>query len=316
MKRTSAKLFKGFLVSLVGLLLIGIMPISVGAEEPNSKTSKTQVSDFITYVATNNEYQYSINQQDLFELKKKLDSASNGRAKDELYIDIFRALGYSDERITNQELSEIKNAFENALEITVTVKYIRTDVDGSQTVISRESALSEAEEINIAIALERQEILSKLQSNETSFDEENNNPSRSGNWNQNGYQYAQWAGIMEAELWAIYLLPSSLPSPITNQRGWYDFEAKYRWLTTPSNATGRMTDGISLAAKDYTWSQSDADYEATFKYSSVIDYPSSLNEFVLVLMPNYYSVTIVVMKHYTCNCYIPLSTVMLIVRNS
>lgn len=210
-------------------------------------TDETCVSDFITYSQENNEYKSSISQQNLARLKTCFDT--DEVSKEEMYTEIFRELGYSDEEIDATGMEEINYIMESSIEITVNTEYVLIDQDGNREVVSKDDCLIFAEKVNAERELELQKILSQTQDNQLLS--ENGGPVTMAAAS-NGSSNTETLGAMKITTVSSYINPSS----VSNQKGWYNFSATFKWLTVPSQ---RHNDAFSLYAAQCAWSQTPGD---------------------------------------------------------
>ncbi|MCL2679162.1 MAG: hypothetical protein FWF18_02590 [Dehalococcoidia bacterium] len=147
MKKLSSNLAKMLAVAMAVMLFVVIIaPLSACRD---IRADKTQAGDFITFPHENNEYRYSINQPDLAQLKQQFDfNTDDKEIKTELYADIFRRLGFSERAISNLDTEVMSEIVEEAIDITVSMQYIRSHPNGNQEVLSRDECLSATANLN------------------------------------------------------------------------------------------------------------------------------------------------------------------------
>ena len=112
-----------------------------------ARVDKTQGSDFTAYPKEINEYEYYINQQDLAQLKQRL-ATDDEEAKAELYAEIFHCLGYSDAVVSNLGTDWIDDIMEEAVDITVSVQYIKSYANGTQEAMNKDECLRAAADLS------------------------------------------------------------------------------------------------------------------------------------------------------------------------
>ncbi len=264
-----------FSMAIAIVMIVAISTVStVYAYDFEFKEEKKQiinneidVSDFITYYEMNNEYKSSINQQKLEFMKNHLDT--DKISKEELYTEVFRGLGYSDEEINAIGMEEISYIMETSIEITMNEQYVMVDEEGNCEVVSKEECLSEAEKINLENKVQRknqlevasQSIISPIQNEQ--FSSKNNTmvAATASNDSLN----SEIKGAMKITTRSDYIKPST----INNEKGWYNFSSTFVWLTTPDKS---WTDAFSLYAVGCAWSQGTSDIYSRMTYTEVYKY--------------------------------------------
>lgn len=197
-----------------------------GIQITKSKYSKT--------IKTESSTQTTIDQSSLKLLKNK--SKEKNLSLYEQNVIILQELGFSDITISTMTPSDIENLFQNAIEITTETIYMKSNPDGTTSIIS---------EANCMNAIETK----------------NNTVATTAGSNDGWGNYPSDDGYMRLTISSEYLNPSSM----NNEKGWYYFHTWYEWLSVPSH---RMKDAISIAAPNFTWDTFNADgaYCSTMYY--------------------------------------------------
>ena len=181
-------------------------------------------------------------------------------------MDALLALGYSENVISRLAPSEILGKFTAAVEITATTKYVMTDSDGAEIVLSREAAYEHAAIIEAQRAAYRQAI------------DEENSDSNSGSTtrgfiSEEGYTYDDTHGVMIIITESTYLNPS-----VVQGIGKYEFTGTFIWVTTPGT---RKLDAVSLGVSGtaFGWSSDKInDFSSTLSYKVTVSGSSVIHE--------------------------------------
>ena len=208
---------------VIGLMMFNL--INIAAIDFLAENNKYISQDgYVTTHINNNIIQKSINKTNLNKMYSDLN-----KMKLDVYeknIAVLKAVGYSEQIIESMNPSDINEILENAESISTEIKYLKSNSDGTLSIISED----EAEEMVIR---EQQRI--ELALNSTSSDE-------NGGWSANTFE-----GCMRITVSSVYINPSS----INNQKGWFNFHAWFEWLVLDNQ---RHRDAISISAVDCAWS--------------------------------------------------------------
>jgi len=158
MKKVLGKPLNTFAVGVVAILLLcGMMPLCTGCDDKVLAGESIPIEETIRYT-------YVLRGQELYDLQQRFNSADEA-TKEEMYVEIGLLLGLSDQygKVDNFGVRRaIDKDMQNALEVWVSVQYIKSDIYGNITYITKEEALGEAVAINAAMEAMFQEQLAKL----------------------------------------------------------------------------------------------------------------------------------------------------------
>ena len=264
---------KSFIFKIISFVIVLVMVTSstVFAIDFDSKEEKesligdnnlfvgdeTCVNDFITYTNEDDEYKSTISQQNLNRLKSWFDT--DEISVTEMYKEIFRGLGYSEEEIDELGDEEINYIMDESAGITANAQYFIINENGDRELVSKEKCLSFAETVNAKREVERCNRISQIQNDKLLS--ENGGTILLAATSNSSYNI-ETKGAVKITTVSSYISPSN----VNNEKGWYYFTATFEWITFP---TQQWSDAFSLYVDNCAWSQNTNDIYSYMSYNEL-----------------------------------------------
>lgn len=251
---TKKKKLISFLTAALLLVVTFFVIPFLTSEASAAALNQSQTSNFVVHTQQNNEYKSFISEQNLAKLKSSLEKSK--MPKPEIYKEIYRELGYSNEEIDKIGIDEINHVMETSIAISVSQQYLSVDENGKISILSREECLNTANAINAKREADLQEKILQIQNGQV-LSQGNNGITMD---NDGSSETISNDGYMKITTRSDYVNPST----VNNQKGHYNFSATYEWLTTPSQS---HTDAFSIYVADCAWMQGSADIYSKATYT-------------------------------------------------
>lgn len=221
------------ILALITTLVLLAAPFNVTAF--NNTPMSTDNQNFVKTAVENDIVKKSISQKDIKSFKTKLGSASNSEKNDKL----LKLLDLSDNNISGfGGQDEVDKMLKNADNIDVEYKYIKTDSEGSTTVIDKDEYESG--------------IKAKSMKANGDYPDGTND----------GKNVEYEDDYMEIVTLAVYVHPGD-----DGQKGWYNFTSEFIWQTVPCYTEN---DGCSLYVDDsvVSWNQDKSTARSALYYQA------------------------------------------------